>query len=248
MTSGGDSRLSSVWTGSTVIRGDAPFDVHRYLSTGTEGRTITTYHRNKTVFRQDDPSDAVYYMQSGKAKISVTSQHGKEAVVALVKQGDFFGESCLSGQKFRQATATTMTESRIMRIAKGEFVTVTQREPAFADTFISFLLARNSQTEADLVDQLFNCSEKRLARVLLVLANFVEDGESDAVLPKISQKTLAEMVGTTLPRINFFMNKFRRMGLIDYNGRITVHRSLLDLMLHENPAISMENAARLSKD
>lgn len=235
--SAGEERLRAVWELSDMRKGGGPFDVQKFLTVGIEGRTITNYKRNKVIFRQEDAADAVYYLQSGKAKISVTSEHGKEAVVALLKRGDFFGEGCLSGHKLRLATATTMTECRITRIGKNDFVSVLQREADLAELFISFLLARNSQTEADLVDQLFNSSEKRLARALLVLANFGKDGESNAVLTKISQKTLAEMVGTTLPRVNFFMNKFRRLGLIDYDGSITVHRSLLDLVLHENPAI-----------
>lgn len=212
------------------------FDVQKYLTVATDGRTVSTYRKNQIVFRQEDPADCIYYMQSGRAKISITSEQGKEAVVALLKPGDFFGEGCLSGHKSRLATATTMTDCTITRIAKAEIVKVIHSEPVFSELFIAYLLARNSQTEADLVDQLFNSSEMRLARALLILADFGKDGESDPVLAKISQKTLAEMVGTTLPRINYFMNKFRRLGLIDYNGIITVHRSLLDLVLRETPS------------
>lgn len=213
------------------------FDVQRYLTIAGEGRTVSTYPKNKIIFRQEDPADCVYYMQVGRAKISVTSEQGKEAVVALLKPGDFFGEGCLSGHRSRLAAATTMTDCTITRIAKAEISKIIHSEPGFSELFIAYLLARNSQTEADLVDQLFNSSELRLARALLILADFGKDGESDPVLAKISQKTLAEMVGTTLPRINYFMNKFRRLGLIDYNGIITVHRSLLDLVLRETPSI-----------
>jgi CRP/FNR family cyclic AMP-dependent transcriptional regulator len=229
--------LQSAEIAGRVMRQDLPFDARKFLTVVAEGRTVSTYKKNQIVFRQEDPADCVFYIQSGKAKISVTSEQGKEAVVALLNQGDFFGEGCLSGHKLRLATATTMTECKITRVAKADIVKVIHSEPAFSEFFIAYLLARNSQTEADLVDQLFNSSEKRLARALLVLANFGKDGESDPVLAKISQKTLAEMVGTTLPRINYFMNKFRRLGLIDYNGSITVHRSLLDLVLRETPSI-----------
>lgn len=221
----------------------APFDPHEFLTVVAEGRTVSAFKKNHIVFRQEDPADSVYFMLSGKVKLSVTSEQGKEAVVALLKPGDFIGECCLSGHRLRVSTATAMTDCKITRIAKDDIVKVIHEEPAFSEFFIAYLLARNCQTEADLVDQLFNSSEKRLARALLVLANYGKDDEPDPVLAKISQKTLAEMVGTTLPRINFFMNKFRRLGFIDYNGTITVHRSLLDLVLRENSTIHCSNSA-----
>ena len=164
------------------------------------------------------------------------SKQGKEAVVAVLGAGDFFGEGCLAGQALRLATVAAMTECAITRITKAE-ISVIHKEPAFAELFISHLLARNSRVEEDLVDQLFNSSEKRLARTLLLLANFGKEGEPEPVLAKISQETLAEIIGTTRPRVSYFMNKFRRLGLIDYNGQIEVHRSLLNVVLHEKPEI-----------
>jgi CRP-like cAMP-binding protein len=177
-------------------------------------------------------------MQTGKAKVTVVSEQGKEAVVAVLGAGDFFGEGCLAGQILRLATVATLSECAITRMPKTEIVKIIHTEPAFAELFISHLLTRNSRVEADLVDQLFNSSEKRLARTLLLLANFGKAGMPEPVLAKISQETLAEMIGTTRSRVSFFMNKFRKLGLIDYNGQIEVHRSLLNLILHEQPEIN----------
>jgi CRP/FNR family cyclic AMP-dependent transcriptional regulator len=177
-------------------------------------------------------------MQTGKTKVTVVSEQGKEAVVAVLGAGDFFGEGCLAGQRLRLATVATLSECAITRMPKTEIVNIIHTEPAFAELFISHLLTRNSRIEADLVDQLFNSSEKRLARALLLLANFGKSGVPEPVLAKISQETLAEMVGTTRSRVSFFMNKFRKLGLIDYNGQIEVHRSLLNLVLHEQPEIT----------
>src|SRR5579864_1430255 len=215
----------------------SPFDPKAFLSKVNGERTIVEYRKNQIVYRQGDPADAVFYMQTGKAKVTVVSEQGKEAVVAVLGAGDFFGEGCLAGQLVRLATVATLTECAITRMPKTEIVKIIHTEPAFAELFISHLLTRNSRVEADLVDQLFNSSEKRLARTLLLLANFGKAGEPEPVLAKISQETLAEMIGTTRSRVSFFMNKFRKLGLIEYNGHIEVHRSLLNVVLHENPEI-----------
>lgn len=214
-----------------------PFDPKAFLMKVNGERTIVELRKNQIVYRQGDPADAVFYVQKGKAKVTVVSEQGKEAVVALLGAGDFFGEGCLVGQPLRLATVATLSECAITRMPKTEIVNIIHTEPAFAELFISHLLTRNSRVEADLVDQLFNSSEKRLARTLLLLANFGKAGAPEPVLPKISQETLAEMVGTTRSRVSFFMNKFRKLGLIDYNGQIVVHRSLLNLILHEQPEI-----------
>ena len=214
-----------------------PFDPQAFLSKVNGGRTLSEYRKNQVVYRQGDPADSVFYIQTGKAKVTVLSEQGKEAVVAVLGPGEFFGEGCLGGQVLRLATVAALTSSAITRIPKAEIVGVIHNEPAFAELFISHLLARNSRVEEDLVDQLFNSSEKRLARTLLLLANFGKEGEPEPVLAKISQETLAEIIGTTRPRVSFFMNKFRRLGLIDYNGQIEVHRSLLNVVLNEKPEI-----------
>lgn len=214
-----------------------PFDPQAFLSKVNGARTISKYQKDKVVYEQGDPADSVFYIHAGKAKITVASEQGKEAVVAVLGAGNFFGEGCLNGQALRLATAAALTECEITRIPKAEIISVIHTEPAFAELFISHLLARNSRVEEDLVDQLFNSSEKRLARTLLLLANFGKEGEPEPILAKISQETLAEIIGTTRARVNFFMNKFRRLGLIEYNGHIEVHRSLLNMVLHEKPEI-----------
>jgi CRP/FNR family transcriptional regulator, cyclic AMP receptor protein len=214
------------------------FDPKTFLTKVNGGRTISKCRENEIVFRQGDPADAVFYIQTGKVKVTVLSEQGKEAVIAILGPDDFFGEACIVGQARRLATATALTECAITRIPKAEINRVIHKEPEFAELFISHLLARSSRTEADLVDQLFNSSEKRLARTLLLLANFGKEGEPEQVLAKISQETLAEIIGTTRARVSFFMNKFRRLGLIEYNGQIEVHRSLLNLVLHEQPEIT----------
>jgi CRP-like cAMP-binding protein len=213
------------------------FDPQVFLSKINGGRTVSEYRKNQRVYRQGDPATSVYYIQTGKAKVTVVSPQGKEAVVAILGPGDFFGEGCLAGQSLRLATVTALEQSSITQIPKANTVSVIHTEPAFAELFISHLLARNSRVEEDLVDQLFNSSEKRLARTLLLLANFGKEGEPEPILAKISQETLAEMIGTTRSRVSFFMNKFRQLGLIEYNGHIEVHRSLLNLVLHEKPEI-----------
>ena len=217
--------------------GKLPFDPKVFLSKVNGGRAISDYRKDQTVFRQGDPSDSVFFIQSGKVKKTVVSEQGKEAVVALLVTGDFFGEGCLAGEARRLSTVSAMTKCVIARISKADITRVIHEEPAFAELFIAHLLARNSRVEEDLVDQLFNSSEKRLARVLLLLANFGKEGTPEPVIAKISQETLAEMIGTTRSRVSFFMNRFRQLGLIDYNGRIEVHRSLLNVVLRDQPQI-----------
>jgi CRP/FNR family cyclic AMP-dependent transcriptional regulator len=214
-----------------------PFDPQVFLSKVNGGRSVADYRKDKIVYRQGDPADSVFYIQSGKVKKTVISEQGKEAVVALLGPGDFFGEGCLTGQSLRLATVAAMTNSVIVRISKTDITRVIHEEPAFAELFIAHLLARNSRVEEDLVDQLFNSSEKRLARILLLLANFGKESRPEPVIAKISQETLAEMIGTTRSRVSFFMNKFRELGLINYNGHIEVHSSLLNVVLHEQPQI-----------
>jgi CRP-like cAMP-binding protein len=213
------------------------FDPKVFLAKVNGGRTITKYRTTQVVYEQGTPADSVFYIQNGKAKITVTSEQGKEAVVGVLGTGDFFGEGCLASQTLRMATVVTLTECVIVRMAKESIIRVIHEEPSFAELFISHLLARNIRVEENLVDQLSNSSEKRLARTLLLLANFGKEGESEPILAKISQETLAEMIGTTRARVSFFMNKFRKLGLIDYNGHIEVHRSLLNQVLHEKPQI-----------
>jgi CRP/FNR family transcriptional regulator, cyclic AMP receptor protein len=209
------------------------FDLEAFLATADGGRTIASYAKGGTVFAQAEPADAVFYIQNGKVKIAVTSDQGKEAIVAILGTGDFFGEGCLIGQPLRLAAATAMTECTIMRVDKPTMVRVIHDEPAFAERFMAHLLTRTSRVEEDLVDHLFNSSEKRLARLLLLLANFGKEGRPEPITTKISQETLAEMVGTTRPRVSFFMNKFRSLGFIHYNGNLEVHPSLLSVVLHD---------------
>ena len=192
----------------------------------------------EVIFSQGDPADAVFYIQKGQVKITVVSEQGKEAIVAVLGSDEFCGEGCLTGQPRRMATATAMTACDIMRLEKSAIIRVLHEEPAFSEMFVSHLLARTIRVEADLVDQLFNSSEKRLARALLLLANFGKEGRPEPVVAKISQETLAEMIGTTRARVSFFMNKFRKLGLIDYNGHLEVHSSLLNVVLHEAPHIN----------
>jgi CRP/FNR family transcriptional regulator, cyclic AMP receptor protein len=213
------------------------FDPKSFLAKVGEGRSIARYRKDQTVFSQGDPADAVFYIQKGKMKVTVVSEQGKEAVVAILGPDEFFGEACLAGQVQRIATVATMTESVIVRMEKAAIVRVIHEEPAFSEMFIAHLLGRTIRVEADLVDQLFNSSEKRLARLLLLLANFGKEGAPVPMIAKISQETLAEMIGTTRFRVSFFMNNFRRLGLIDYNGGIEVHSSLLNVVLHDHPQI-----------
>jgi CRP/FNR family cyclic AMP-dependent transcriptional regulator len=218
------------------------FDPKSFLAMVGEGRSIGEYRRDDIVFSQGDPADAVFYVQSGKVKVSIISKQGKEAVVAILETNDFFGEGCLAGQAQRIATVATMTDSVIVRLEKAAIVRVIQQEPSFSGMFIAHLLARAIRVEADLVDQLFNSSEKRLARLLLLMANFGKEDKPEPLITKISQETLAEMIGTTRSRVSFFMNKFRKLGFIDYNGGnggIEVHNSLLSAVLHDEPHIEI---------
>jgi CRP/FNR family transcriptional regulator, cyclic AMP receptor protein len=212
-----------------------PFDPKDFLAKANVGRTISKYRKNQIVFSQGDPADSVFYIRDGKVKITVISEQGKEAVVAVLGSDEFCGEGCLTGQLRRVATAAAMTECEIMRLEKEAVVRVLHDEPAFSEMFISHLLARTLRVEADLVDQLFNSSEKRLARALLLLANFGKEGRPETIIAKVSQATLAEMIGTTRSRVSHFMNKFRELGFIKYNGTLEVHSSLLSVVLHDEP-------------
>jgi len=214
-----------------------PFDPKVFLAKINGGRSVADYRKGQIVYTQGELADSVFYIQSGKVRKTVVSEQGKEAVIALLGTGDFFGEGCLTGEPLRLATVSGMTECVIVRIAKADITRVIHKEPAFAELFIAHLLSRNSRVEEDLVDQLFNSSEKRLARVLLLLANFGKEGRPEPIIAKISQETLAEMIGTTRSRVSHFMNKFRELGLIDYNGHIEVHSALLNVVLHEKPEI-----------
>ena len=211
------------------------FDPKMFLARIGEGRSIAKYRRGETIFSQGERADSVFYIQKGKVKLTVVSKQGKEAVVAILGVDEFFGEGCLAGQTMRIATAAAMTDAVIMRLDRAAIVRALHDEPAFSEVFIAYLLARTIRVEADLVDQLFNSSEKRLARLLLLLANFGKETKPEPIIAKISQETLAEMIGTTRSRVSFFMNKFRKLGFIEYNGGIEVHSSLLNVILHDQP-------------
>ena len=208
------------------------FDLQTFLSTIDGGRTIATFTKKQRVFAQGDVADAVFYIQKGKMRLGVVSKSGKEATIAVLNAGDFFGEGCLTGQPFRMCSASAMTDCTVMRIEKKSMMDVIHRERMFSDMFVTYLLTRNIRYEEDLVDQLFNSSEKRLARILLLLAHFGKDGKPEVAIPTISQETLAEMVGTTRGRVNFFMNRFRKLGFIDYHtgDELQVHSSLLNIV------------------
>jgi CRP/FNR family transcriptional regulator, cyclic AMP receptor protein len=210
-----------------------PFNPQTFLATVGSGKTILSTGKNKILFSQGDTADAVFYIQEGKVKLTVLSHQGKEAVVAMLERGDFFGEACLAGRAVRLATATALVASTIVRIDKTAMVRVLRDEPAFSELFLAYILSRNMRIEEDLVDQLFNSSEKRLARVLLLLAHIGKAGKPEPVLAKISQETLADMIGTTRSRVSFFMNRFRKLGFIEYNGGLKVHSSLLNIVLHD---------------
>jgi CRP-like cAMP-binding protein len=210
-----------------------PFNVKDFLAKANGGKTSATYRTNDRIFAQGDTANAVFYIQEGQIKLTVLSKQGKEAVVAILKDGDFFGEGCLAGQLVRMATATAISECSVMKLDKAAVLDLLREEPTFAVLFMSHLLTRNIKIEEDLVDQLFNNSEKRLARVLLLLANFGKEGKPDLVIPKISQETLAGIVGTTRSRVSFFMNRFRKLGFIHYNGGLEIHASLLNFVLHD---------------
>ena len=209
------------------------FDPTVFLAKVGDGKTMMDFRRNQMIFSQGDPANAIFYIQKGKVKLTVVSKHGKEAVIGILGAGDFLGETCLAGHLTRISTAAAMEESSIVRIDKREMIRVLHNEPAFSELFLAHLLSRNIRIQEDLVDQLFNSSEKRLARVLLLLANFGKEGTPELVIPKISQEMLAEIIGTTRSRVSFFMNRFRKLGFIDYNGGLEVHSSLLNVVLHD---------------
>jgi CRP-like cAMP-binding protein len=211
----------------------ARFDLKAFLAKAGDGRTILEYRQKQTLFSQGDPADAVLYILKGKIKLTVLSRHGKEAVIAMLGPDDFFGEGCLAGQPLRMATATATTDGSIMTLEKKAIIRLLHEQPTFSERFMSYVLSRNIRIEEDLVDQLFNSSEKRLARTLLLLAHIGKEREAEVVVPKISQEGLAEIIGTTRARVSFFMNRFRQLGLIEYNGELRVHSALLNIVLHD---------------
>jgi len=211
------------------------FDPKKFLSIIDGGRKIEAFRKKQTIFAQGDSADAVFYVQEGKVKLAVVSKIGKEATIGILNEGAFFGEGCLTGQPLRLCSAIAMTDCSVMEIDKKSMVEVLHREQAFSDMFVAYLLAKNIRYEADLVDQLFNSSEKRLARILLLLAHFGKEGKPETLIANISQETLAEMIGSTRSRVSFFMNRFRKLGFIDYHGgdELKVHSSLLNIVLHD---------------
>jgi len=219
------------------------FDPKAFLSKVGAGKTILGFEKNQHIFEQGDVADAVFYIQKGNVKLTVLSEHGKEAVVGILEPGQFFGEGCLNGHPLRIATTTAMEECLITSITKEAMTAALHSEPKFSELFMAYLLTRNSRVEEDLIDQLFNSSEKRLARLLLLLAHFGKEGRPQPILLDMSQETLAEMIGTTRSRVSYFMNKFRKLGLISYNGKIEVHNSLLNAVLHDKPEIERDDAA-----
>jgi CRP-like cAMP-binding protein len=210
------------------------FDPKKFLATIGEGRRVVLFSKKQAIFAQGDPADAVFYLQRGKVQLSVVSKIGKEATIGILNEGDFFGEGSLAGQTLRMGSATAMTDCTVMRIEREAMMAALHREHTLSDLFVAYLLARNIRYEEDLVDQLFNSSEKRLARILLLLAHFGKEGVPDAVIPKIGQETLAEMIGTTRSRVSFFMNRFRKLGFVNYDTTgLQVHSSLLNVVLHD---------------
>jgi CRP/FNR family transcriptional regulator, cyclic AMP receptor protein len=221
-----------------AIKKSPDFDTASFLGHPGDGRSIIKYRKNLVVFSQGDPADAVFFVQKGKLKVTVVSDRGKEAVSAILGPDEFFGEACMAGQVRRLVTVSAMTDAVVVRIEKPEMVRLVQEQPAFSQMFVTHILNRTIRVEADLIDQLFNSSERRLARLLLLLANYGNEGKPEPIIAKISQETLAEMIGTTRSRVSFFMNRFRKLGFISYNGHIEVHKSLLNLVLHEQPHIN----------
>lgn len=215
----------------------AMFDPKKFLSKVGEGKTISRFRKDQIIFSQGEVADAVFYIQQGKVKLTVVSEQGKEAVVAVLGPGQFFGEGCLNGHPLRIATTRAVDECVITRLEKATMIATIQKETEFSQLFMSYLLTRNSRIEEDLIDQLFNSSEKRLARLLLLLANFGKEGRPEPIVGKFSQEMLADMIGTTRSRVSFFMNKFRKLGFIEYNGKLEVHNSLLNVVLHDKPEI-----------
>jgi CRP/FNR family cyclic AMP-dependent transcriptional regulator len=217
-----------------LAKTECDFDPRIFLATIGMGRKVVAFPKKRPIFTQGDASDAVFYIQEGKVKLTVLSQRGKEATLGILSEGEFFGEGGLGGQLVRMWSAIAMTDCELLQIDKKAMMLALHREHTFSDLFVEYLLARNIQYEEDLVDQLFNSSEKRLARILLLLAHFGKEGVPQVVIPKISQETLAEMVGTTRSRVNFFMNRFRKLGFVDYGGSgMQVHSSLLNVVLHD---------------
>jgi CRP/FNR family cyclic AMP-dependent transcriptional regulator len=217
------------------------FDPKAFLAKVGEGKTIVEFLKDQVVFAQGDVADTIYYIQKGRLKVVVISEQGKEAVVGILEPGQFFGEGCMNGHSLRIATTTAMEACLVTVITKTAMLAAIHSEPKFSEMFMAYLLTRNSRIEEDLIDQLFNSSEKRLARLLLLLANFGKDGSPQPISPNISQETLAEMIGTTRSRVSFFMNKFRKLGFISYNGKIEVHNSLLNAVLYDKPEIKRES-------
>jgi CRP/FNR family cyclic AMP-dependent transcriptional regulator len=220
-----------------------PFDPKTFLAKVGGGKTVYKYRKDQIVFSQGELADAVFYIQQGKVKLTVVSEQGKEAVVAILGPGHFFGEGCLNGHPLRIATTRAIDDCVITRLEKAAMIAAIHKEPEFSELFMSYLLTRNSRIEEDLIDQLFNSSEKRLARLLLLLANFGKEGRPEPIVGKFSQETLAEMIGTTRARVSFFMNKFRKLGFIEYNGKLEVHNSLLNVVLHDTPQIKTRDEA-----
>jgi CRP/FNR family cyclic AMP-dependent transcriptional regulator len=217
--------------------GKLPFDPDTLFKSANGGATIVKFDKDQFIFTQGDPADSVFYIQEGKVRVTVLSEQGKEAVIAILGAGDFCGEGCLAGQTVRIASCVAMTDGVAVSLAKVSVIRMIHDNAEFSELFTGHLLARNIRVEADLVDQLFNSSEKRLARLLLILANFGKEGKPERIIPPISQETLAEMIGTTRSRVSYFMNKFRQLGFIDYNGHVEVHSSLLGVILHDEPKI-----------
>jgi CRP-like cAMP-binding protein len=209
-----------------------------FLNTAGNGRALAKYKKNVKIYAQGDEADAIFYIRAGEVKVTIVSAQGREAVIAILGKDEFFGEGCLAGQERRIATATSVGESEVVQISRSAVIRAMKDQPAFSKLFVSHLLTRSMRVEADLVDQLFNSSEKRLARALLLLANYGKDGRPEALIAKVSQETLADMIGTTRSRVSFFMNKFRKLGFISYNGRIEVHSSLLSVVLADQPAVA----------
>jgi CRP-like cAMP-binding protein len=224
-------------------KGKLSFDPKRFLAKVGKGKTISKYRKDQIIFSQGQVADAIFYIQQGKVKLTVVSEQGKEAVVAILEPGQFFGEGCLNGHPLRMGSTRAMDECVITRLEKATMIATIHNEPEFSELFMTYLLTRNSRIEEDLIDQLFNSSEKRLARLLLLLANFGKEGKPEPIVGKFSQETLAEMIGTTRSRVSFFMNKFRKLGFIEYNGQIEVHNSLLNVVLFDRPEITMRDAS-----
>ncbi len=227
-------RIEVVAISFKTINKKLAFRPEMFLAKKGDGRTLLDLKQGEKLFSQGDDSNAVFYLQKGKVKLAVISKRGKEATIALLSAGDFLGEECIAAvQLHRKATATALTPATILKIERKEMIRVLRQEQAFSEVFVAFMLARNARIQEDLVDQLFNSSEKRLARALLLLAQFGQDGVPETVIPRISQETLAEMIGTTRSRVSFFMNRFRKLGFIEYNGHLSVHSSLLNVILHD---------------